>query len=595
MAFYDEFTHLKIQLEDIKSATDNFADNKVIGCGGFGNVYKGEISHSKGKSMAAFKCLNDRSAQGNTEFWREIMMLSRYAHENLVSLLGYCNEDGMKVLVYEYASRGSLDRHLSSHTLTWAQRLRICLAAARGLSYLHDHQGTQQRVLHRDIKSSNILLDENWNAKISDLGLSKIGPANQPHTLLVSDVVGTLGYIDPMYLERGFLTKESDVYSFGVVLFEVMCGRLCYDHGEGFLVHIWKQSYEEKKLDDIIFRDMKRQMDPSSSKTFSDVAYECLLRSQEERPKMAHVVKKLKIALKSQVSYEEQMGVLLSKEIPNNRDQTWFSVTKNGKEVYMLPARATLEESEWTWQPLSESRFFLYLGSVSVQTFTEVAYDPLNKIRIAYENKFKKGSTKSQTVYASYLVYKLSKTRPEFQEPVVVEDDHSPTTTWAIHLHSHQTPLLYQRTDGWMEVKLWHLRTHRKHVNLTIYFANPIDGLIVQGIQFKPYGFPSYKLDKDYLDTRTPFYNRECPGRFCPPRLISWSPEVNSQIDKSPVALRGIEQIECPIKMNETTISSSGNDFQDQDPKAEDIRLDRESPFHCIFRRHITTKHKMKS
>ncbi|XP_024996792.1 probable serine/threonine-protein kinase PBL28 [Cynara cardunculus var. scolymus] len=100
------------------------------------------------------------------------------------------------------------------------QRLKICLGVARGLNYLHDPAGTQQRVLHRDIKSANILLDENWNAKISDLGLSKIGLANQKHTFLVSNVVGTFGYIDPLYLEMGVLTKESDIYSLGVVLFE---------------------------------------------------------------------------------------------------------------------------------------------------------------------------------------------------------------------------------------------------------------------------------------------------------------------------------------------------------------------------------------
>ncbi|XP_071700420.1 probable serine/threonine-protein kinase PBL28 [Rutidosis leptorrhynchoides] len=130
------------------------------------------------------------------------------------------------ILVYEYASNGSLDRHLNDSDLTWIQRIHICLDVAGGLNYLHNHNGGQRRVLHRDIKSSNILLDDNWNAKVSDLGLSRIAPANQPYSFQVTHAVGTIGYIDPLYLTTGVLTKESDVYSFGVLLLEVLCGRL---------------------------------------------------------------------------------------------------------------------------------------------------------------------------------------------------------------------------------------------------------------------------------------------------------------------------------------------------------------------------------
>ncbi|KAJ9537984.1 hypothetical protein OSB04_030717 [Centaurea solstitialis] len=318
MTFMDEFQHLKIQLEEIKSATNNFADNNQIGRGGFGKVYKGIISHSKGRSMAAIKRLDCRYGQGNTEFWREIMMLSRYTHENLISLLGFCDEDGEKILVYEHASHGSLNCHLSSHTLTWAQRLKICLATTRGLSYLHDPKGTQQRVLHRDIKSSNILLDENWNAKISDFGLSKIGPANQQHTVLVSNVVGTLGYLDPLYMEMGWLTKESDVYSLGVVLFEVLCGRLCFEYNDGrveVLTRIWKQSYKQKKIHEVIHQDLLQQMDSVSLERFSDVAYQCLRTSREKRPTMTLVMEKLEIALKCQEVYEEAKQPMNCKEM----------------------------------------------------------------------------------------------------------------------------------------------------------------------------------------------------------------------------------------------------------------------------------------
>ncbi|PWA60901.1 protein kinase-like domain, Phloem protein 2-like protein [Artemisia annua] len=230
------------------------------------------------------------------------MMLSRYTHENLISLLGYCNEGGEMILVYEHASNGSLDRHLSSTTLTWSQRIRICHDAAKGLCYLHEDKGNH-RVLHRDIKSSNILLDENWKAKVSDIGLAKVGPSNM-YTFFIATTVGTLGYIDPMYLRMGFLTKESDVYSFGVVLFEVLCGRLCFDKSNahsGNIVHIWKQRYEENKLDEIVFKDNRvPALDQSSLEVFSEIAFQCLQESREKRPKMSEVVEKLEIALKSQ-------------------------------------------------------------------------------------------------------------------------------------------------------------------------------------------------------------------------------------------------------------------------------------------------------
>ncbi|PWA57401.1 Protein kinase, ATP binding site-containing protein [Artemisia annua] len=143
--FWNEFQHLEIQLQDIKLATNNFDENKVIGSGGFGKVYRGEISLSMGRRMVAFKRLDRKFGQGDLEFWKEIMMLSRYTHENLISLLGFCKEEDEMIIVYEYAARGSLDRYLHDANLTWRQRLKICLDAARGLSYLHDDKGTRQR------------------------------------------------------------------------------------------------------------------------------------------------------------------------------------------------------------------------------------------------------------------------------------------------------------------------------------------------------------------------------------------------------------------------------------------------------------------
>lgn len=233
-------------------------------------------------------------------------MLSTYKHENIVSLLGFCDESNEKILVYEYASRRSLDSYLNTDDLTWNQRLQICVGAARGLAYLHNPGRTQQRVLHRDIKSSNILLDESWNAKISDLGLSKFAPANQQHTFLVTNVVGTLGYCDPLYIETGLLTKESDVYSFGVVLFEVLCGRLSISNKNGIhqsLTELVRHYYPQNKISDLIYSNIKDGMNPRSLDAFITIAYMCLKRDLEERPLMADVLRILESALEYQVSY----------------------------------------------------------------------------------------------------------------------------------------------------------------------------------------------------------------------------------------------------------------------------------------------------
>ncbi|PWA77522.1 Protein kinase, ATP binding site-containing protein [Artemisia annua] len=219
---------------------------------------------------------------------------------------GFCDESNEKVLMYEYASRGSLDLYLNSEDLSWVQSLRICIGAARGLEYLHNPGKTQQRVLHRDIKSSNILLNENWNAKISDLGLSKFGPANQQYTFLVSNTVGTIGYCDPLYVETGLLTKEYDVYSFGVVLFEILCGRLCIDNKNDkcrSLPRLVQEYYEQNKIKEIVYGNIKDEIESSSLEAFTTVAYQCLKRNLRERPSMTKVLRILENALRYQVSF----------------------------------------------------------------------------------------------------------------------------------------------------------------------------------------------------------------------------------------------------------------------------------------------------
>ncbi|MFS7981803.1 putative protein kinase RLK-Pelle-CrRLK1L-1 family [Helianthus anomalus] len=311
-----EFEHLKIPLEELKRATDNFG-SKVIGAGGFGKVYEAEIS-LKGAKHGCYQAF---------ESWiwaRRCRVLER-------------DYDA-----FPHASDGSLDRHLSSNALTWAQRFKICVDVAKGLAYLHDHKDTQQRVLHRDIKSSNILLDNNWNAKLSDMGLSKLAPANQLHTVLFTNVVGTFGYMDPQYMETYALTKESDIYSFGVVLFEVLCGRLCFKYTNNrpleFLVPMWKQSYRDKNLDHIIFKDVTPPLDPASLETFSDIAFQCLQYSREQRPTSSHLVKRLVFACKSQMIHETRHKLKHSDVVGTSWECNYvdeLSVLSKGKGLFL--------------------------------------------------------------------------------------------------------------------------------------------------------------------------------------------------------------------------------------------------------------------
>ncbi|KAK9062651.1 hypothetical protein SSX86_019839 [Deinandra increscens subsp. villosa] len=300
--------HLKIPLEEIKLATNFFSDENFIARGGFGKVYIGKLTNSGQQNTVAVKRLDRTMGQGDREFLMEIQMLSCYKHTNLVSLLGYCEESGENILVYEHAKHGSLDKYLTDDKLSWLQRLKISLGAACGFNYLHNDVGPQHRVLHRDIKSSNILLNENWEAKISDFGLSKIGPSNVEFTFLVTNACGTYGYIDPVYRKTGILTKESDVYSFGVVLFEILCGRLAlinaYQDERRFLDSLAKQSYEQNRLHEIILPSIKNEINGDSCVVFSMVAYQCLNENRTKRPTMAWIVEKLGEALDHQENVE---------------------------------------------------------------------------------------------------------------------------------------------------------------------------------------------------------------------------------------------------------------------------------------------------
>ncbi|KAL7591700.1 hypothetical protein Lser_V15G33701 [Lactuca serriola] len=293
----------QFSLSEIQIATHRFDEESVVGQGGYGKVYKGSIKIGETYVLVAMKRLHSNSNQGAMEFWAEVEMLSKLRHCNLASLIGYCKDANEMILVYEYMPKGTLEGCLrkGATPLSWLLRLNICIGAARGLDYLHTGTGTKQVVIHRDVKTSNILLDDNYAAKIADFGLAKVGPTN---TSVTTGVKGTFGYLDPTYFLTKKLTSKSDVYAFGVVLLEVLCGRPAVDttlKEEQWGLAKWAQERITKgKLSKIIDSRLRRRISSKCLKEFANIAVRCLHTDANKRPTMAEVVAKLELVLSLQ-------------------------------------------------------------------------------------------------------------------------------------------------------------------------------------------------------------------------------------------------------------------------------------------------------
>ncbi|PKA49355.1 putative receptor-like protein kinase [Apostasia shenzhenica] len=288
--------------DQLKTITENFRQDYVLGGGGFGRVYKGFIPEDLREGIQPLQVAvkvhaGDYSYQGHREWLAEVIFLGQLSHPNLVKLIGYCCEEDHRVLIYEFVARGSVETNLFLRgllPLPWSIRMKIAFGAAKGLAFLHD---AKEPVIFRDFKTSNILLDQEYNAKLSDFGLAKAGPVGDM-SHVSTRIMGTYGYAAPEYIMTGHLTAMSDVYSFGVVLIELLTGRRPLDRSRPVreqMLADWALPLltQKKKLLSIIDPRLDGDFPEKAAHKIAMLAYHCLSKNPKARPLMRDVVQSL--------------------------------------------------------------------------------------------------------------------------------------------------------------------------------------------------------------------------------------------------------------------------------------------------------------
>ncbi|GJT56368.1 serine-threonine/tyrosine-protein kinase catalytic domain-containing protein [Tanacetum coccineum] len=532
MSIIKNWEYLKIPFEKIDVATEKFKTR--IGGGGYGVVYKGVLSIDGKDTAVAVKRLNEQFGQGLKEFLTEIRLLFGQEHPNLMSLLGYCDDENENIIVYEYAAPRSLDRYIrhnnrdkSSITLTWLERLKICADVARGLDHLHNHLGGHRMIIHMDIKSSNILIDENWVAKMSDLGLSKLGVTGLGMSDIVTNGCGTHGYIEPEYHTSAVVTKKSDVYTFGIVLFEVLCGRLCIiEPDNGFILsgESVKEYYNKGDVIKIIDPSLREHMGSYSMTKFSEIAYRCLHDDREQRPALDIVAKELEETLNVHVKESEDSDEYWETKLPRDwevlinmfnipsdtcsskkklvlhlreglhfdKDKQFFSINDDGKKCVMISARKFLDCKESLFH--RSLRFLKLAGYPNYRDFQGT------KCRIEVS------MLSVGTMYAASLVFKYSWKRAEHFMPVMIK--------WKMEeLSVHSTHYAELISENWYKIRMWHFMNHGLIETfdvvleeLSYYQKTDKSDILIKGIEFEP-----VEMAKDIDDVVDEYWEKKLP------------------------------------------------------------------------------------
>ncbi|GJZ15232.1 kinase-like domain, phloem protein 2-like protein [Tanacetum coccineum] len=428
-ALYCQENHkdnLKLSLEDIKLATRSFSQENLFGHGEFGKVYKG---HTHGHNIIAAKRLDRKSAEGEAKFMTELKILMEYKQENIIGLLGYCDEEDEKVI-----------------------RLKICIDIATGMEFLHGTISSPEMVLHKDMSSSNILLFDEWKEKITNFGLSLVCSVNQD--VVIDNVTGTIDYQDPLYLKTGFLTKESDIFSLGAVLFDILCGKLSskkLDDEYLYLPFLAKQHYHLGKLDELVFEGIKERIEPESYITFTRIALQCIHHRRERRPTAHEVVIQLKKALEFQEDYEK-----------------W-----EPKLPYILPKRKRNSTTLLLRESFNRTKWFEKVAEMS--DISNLNIEIKTDTQLLSPNIF----------YGVYLVFKFRDSRKFSTKPMYVN------LKYRKGRETLQAYFAIQRDKNWMMIELYRFLNQNEDVVLKFLlecFSSYDCGygaIYVEGIEFR--------------------------------------------------------------------------------------------------------------